>query len=125
MSPLFIIKASPIHGTGLFAACDIDKGTVITRWHPREISAQAFEALSPEQKNYVERKGGKYLQLQPPECYINHSCEPNTVAVNSCDVACRDIAAGEELTTDYSATGSLPTPFTCHCGSPSCRGIIK
>lgn len=57
--------------------------------------------------------------MQAPEKYINHSREPNTKAKNHCDVAIRDIKAGEEITSNYSKN-SL-TPFKCNCGSKKCR----
>jgi len=36
----------------------------------------------------------------------------------------RDISAGEELTTDYALFDDHDGVMECHCGTPSCRGII-
>lgn len=60
--------------------------------------------------------------MQPPERYVNHSCDPNTKAINNSDVAVRDIKIDEEITSDY--TGSVSKSFQCRCGSKNCRGII-
>jgi uncharacterized protein len=57
--------------------------------------------------------------------FINHSCEPNVgFAGNVILVAMRDVAAGEELTTDYALFDDTDEPMTCRCGTPSCRGTI-
>jgi SET domain-containing protein len=59
--------------------------------------------------------------------YANHSCQPNSGYVDG-DlklVALREIAAGEEITWDYST--SLDEPgwsLDCRCGYPSCRGVV-
>jgi uncharacterized protein len=58
--------------------------------------------------------------------FINHSCEPNVgFAGNIVLVAMRDVAAGEELTTDYALFDDADDPMACNCGTPSCRGTIS
>jgi len=54
----------------------------------------------------------------------NLSCEPNTTAKNFCDIAIKDIKAGDEITADY--TEELPpnTSMKCNCGSKKCKKII-
>lgn len=55
----------------------------------------------------------------------NHSCDPNTGYSGLNVVALRDIAAGEELTLDYSDfCNEDMEPFDCACGAPGCRGRI-
>lgn len=60
---------------------------------------------------------------------VNHSCEPNAaVRIDGTTAtlwAVRDIAAGEEISFDYS-TILDEDDFTmeCLCGTPSCRGTI-
>jgi hypothetical protein len=60
---------------------------------------------------------------------INHSCDPNCInaAPHSLNVvASRDIAKGDDLAMDYSTfCDSTMKPFTCLCGTASCRGEIK
>ena len=72
-------------------------------------------------KNTFRR--GDFL-MQPPEKYVNHSCEANTEVKNHCDVAIRYIKKGDEITSDYNKKGSFVS-FICKCGSKRCRGIIK
>jgi hypothetical protein len=41
-------------------------------------------------------------------------------------IALRDIAAGEELTYDYSTHQEHPLEdMACQCGAPSCRGVVR
>ncbi len=62
--------------------------------------------------------------------FTNHSCEPNCglrVDASGFDmIALRDIAAGEELTYDYSTHQEHPEEdMLCCCGAASCRGVIR
>lgn len=57
--------------------------------------------------------------------FINHSCEPNVgFAGNVVLVAMRDIAAGEELTTDYALFDDYDGAMDCTSGTLSCRRTI-
>jgi SET domain-containing protein len=61
--------------------------------------------------------------------YFNHSCEPNIGPRGQIEfVALRDIAAGEELCTDYAMTvdtsNRAPYNLNCNCGSRLCRKVI-
>ena len=58
--------------------------------------------------------------------YGNHSCDPNLWWLDSYTLAARrDIAAGEELTTDYAtSSGVAGFRMDCSCGSPRCRTVI-
>jgi SET domain-containing protein len=64
-----------------------------------------------------------YVILQPPERFVNHSCDNNTVANDFADVAIKDILIGEEITSDYSLDGAAQR-FSCSCGADNCRGTI-
>jgi uncharacterized protein len=65
-------------------------------------------------------------EYEPVMLFINHSCEPNVgFAGNIVLVAMRDIAAGEELTTDYALFDDHDESMRCACGTPSCRGTIN
>ena len=62
--------------------------------------------------------------------FVNHSCEPNAgMRIKALEVkliAIREIAAGEQITFDYSTTMDEDDfEFQCLCGSPACRGIIR
>ena len=120
------VKLSPKHGKGVFASHEIKKGDIILSWDlsikltPKE--ARKLSADEREHTNYIGN--GVYVLMQPPEAFVNHSCEPNTFVKNHADVALRDIRKGEEITTDYSINGVDDWTMECHCGKPSCRKII-
>jgi hypothetical protein len=92
---------SPIAGRGLFATAPIPAGTAVFRF--------AAAPTSPS-------------QLQT----LNHSCDPNLWWTDGHTlVARRDIAAGDELTCDYSTWIADPGfLLRCHCGSSRCRQMV-
>jgi len=57
---------------------------------------------------------------------LNHSCDPNAWLDGLNLVARRTISSGEPITIDYGAfRNELMEAFTCTCGAPNCRGIIR
>lgn len=59
--------------------------------------------------------------------FLTHGCDPNCRLdmVHFQLVALRDIAAGELLAIDYTATEDvLYAQFACHCGADTCRHWI-
>lgn len=116
-STYVMIKASPVHGIGVFAIKDIPKGTQdifsqgIGEWI--EVSKEEVEALPKysrdlvenhclfDEKNYfVPDYGFKLVDLV---IYLNHSDVPNVMSINDGErfEAIRDIIVGEELFLDY------------------------
>ncbi len=69
---------------------------------------------------------GRYLDLEPPGVFTNHSCQPNAgIRGDVFLVALRDLRAGEEIRFDYSTTMDEDHwTLECRCGSPNCRGLI-
>jgi uncharacterized protein len=57
---------------------------------------------------------------------LNHSCEPNLWWTDAHTLSARrDIAAGDELTCDYSTCIADPEfLLRCHCGSYRCRQMV-
>jgi len=66
--------------------------------------------------------------MQPPERYINHSCDPNTyvktISGKRVVMARRVIAEGEEITYDYCINSGGDTLWRCRCGASRCRQLI-
>lgn len=68
------------------------------------------------------------LRVYSFDSFINHSCEPNSVACDEVDgafttIATRHIRRGEEVTTDYDSFIYSYTGIPhCQCGSEYCRG---
>lgn len=104
--------ASAIQGVGLFAAAPVAAGQLIWRFDPLfdRIVPEADFALMPETaRAFIERYG--YITPQIPggwvvpldnTRFINHSSDPNTDNTRPETYARRAIAAGEEITCDYS-----------------------
>ena len=112
-----MIKASPVHGIGVFAIRDIPKGTQdifsqgVGEWI--EVSKEEVEALPKHSRDLVENHclfdeqsyfipdyGFKLVDLV---IYLNHSDTPTVVSINDGErfEAIRDIVVGEELFVDY------------------------
>ncbi|GAB2903820.1 SET domain-containing protein-lysine N-methyltransferase [Streptomyces mayteni] len=91
------------------------------------IGDAALAALEPPHCS-VTIGEGRHLLIDPaePVRYGNHSCEPNLWHADAVTiVARRDIATGEELTSDYATlTGVEEWAMDCHCGSGLCRGRV-
>jgi uncharacterized protein len=120
------IKLSKIHGEGVFASKDIKKGEVVLKWNiSNTLSKEEIEKLNQEERKYICFLDEKFIVMQEPERFINHSCDPNTISKNFSDIANRDIKKEEEITSDYSKVSSGGPTIKCNCRSPKCIGLIK
>jgi len=117
------VRKSGIQGTGLFACRAFKAGDVVLQWKlEKKIDATELSSLDFEERTYLHPLDEHtYAILQPPERFVNHSCNNNTVVRNLCDIAVRDIQVGEEITSDYSSSDSGDQSFQCACGAPNCR----
>ena len=132
-----VVKESPIHGLGLFAARNMRKGEHILRKDLTKLRKYTLEELNTnpdgDHSDYVGH--GKYVIDYSLGAYINHSCDPNCYQ-KSKSIAFRDIYAlsniekGEEVTLDYTSTavdqfaGKGFWVIECKCGSKNCRGKV-
>jgi SET domain-containing protein len=131
-SPKTAVRQSPIHGQGLFATAAIAQGEIVAVKGGYILTAQQWTALAQE-LGAADIQITEDLFIAPVHhdhregsmVYTNHSCEPN-IAIQGqiVFVAMRDIAPGEELTHDWATTDDLDYEMQCHCGRPSCRGVI-
>src|SRR5271155_4491391 len=142
-APLFVVRHSPIHGYGVFAARRIRKGTTVIEYLGDRVShAQAdarYEDKDPNDNHTflftVDAKtvidggvGGNEAR------YINHGCNPNcqstTMAKRIFIEAIRTIQPGEELAYDYQIqrdaddASDIDEVFACRCGADTCRGSM-
>lgn len=115
-----IVKKSTIEGKGVFAARDFKKNEIVLTWHPKSLTKDEFDNLSDQELKYCDKEDDIYSIMQPPERYVNYSCNPNTKPDDSSDIAIRDIKKGEEITSDY--LGMSNPDFICNCGSDKCKG---
>jgi hypothetical protein len=133
LSPKTEKRASPVHGTGLFALETIRRdeivavkgGYVMTRaeWARLEpVVGLAAEIHVTPDLVIAPRSASEY---QGCMMHLNHSCDPNVgVEGQIAFVAMRDVAAGEELALDYAMMDDHEESMTCGCRSPSCRGTV-
>lgn len=132
LSPKAAVKASPIHGRGLFAIGEFQPGEIVcvkgghifNRAALREIAPvlgpaeiQIADGLFIGPLNIEERDGAMI--------FSNHSCDPNIgVQGQIVFIALRQIAAGEELTHDWATTDDDDYSMACRCGAAACRGVV-
>ena len=126
-------RLSGIEGRGLMAVAPIARDEIVAIKGGHIVDSATLAALPERLRNSdVQIADGFHLaaveeaEYEPVMLFLNHSCEPNVgFAGNIVLVAMRDVAAGEELTTDYALFDDADDPMTCHCGTPSCRGTIS
>lgn len=142
-SPLYTVRRSRIHGSGVYAAREIPKGTRVVEYLGDRIShAQAdarYEAKGQDDGHtflfVVNSKVVIDAGVDGNEArFINHSCDPNCETVIEGGrvfiEALRDIAPGEELGYEYGLTWeSTDDPdelanYACRCGAAKCRGTM-
>jgi uncharacterized protein len=125
-------EPSTIEGRGLVAVAPIAAGEIVAIKGGHIVDTATLHSL-PErlQNSDVQIADGFHLvaledaEYEPVMLFLNHSCEPNVgFAGNIVLVAMRDIAPGEELTTDYALFDDYDGSMECNCATASCRGTI-
>jgi SET domain-containing protein len=143
--PLYVVRTSPIHGRGVFAARLIRRGTRILEYEGERIGNPEADRryddtrmkrhhtflFTLDSKTVID---GAISAGGSDASYINHSCDPNCEAIITDKKifihALRTIRPGEELAYDYQyeRTGKndadLEKFYFCKCGAPNCRGSI-
>ena len=141
--PLFEVRASPLHGLGVFAAQRIRRGTRIIEYLGERVShAEAdrrYEHKDAEDAHtflfIVDARTVIDAGIGGNEArFVNHACEPNCESVIEARrvfiEAVRTIEPGEELSYDYQIQREVDDPpdvdaiFACRCGSARCRGSM-
>ena len=140
----YVVRNSPIHGRGVFAARTIAKGADIIEYRGRRISVDEADNLpdsdpdNPFHTFLFELNDGRVIDAGVrgnAARWINHSCQPNCVpyeddAGRVFSEAKRTIRAGEERSYDYRLnvpgrrTARLLANYACRCGAPRCRGSM-
>lgn len=119
------IRSSAIHRLGAHALSIFKAGAIVLAPDTSvRLNADESAALPEADRQYLHPcADNRPLVQEPPERFVNHSCEPNTEVIDFCLVASRDIGIGEEITCNYELDGAGGY-FECTCGSPTCRGMI-
>ena len=124
--------ASAIAGRGLSATGPFARDEIVAIKGGHIVDTATLARLSERSRNSdIQIADGFHLaalddaEYEPVMLFLNHSCEPNVgFAGNIVLVAMRDIAPGEELTTDYAFFDDYDGAMPCRCGTPSCRGVV-
>jgi len=125
--------ASGIEGRGLIAVAPIAAGELVAIKGGHIVTTAVLQSLPERLRNSeIQIADGFHLaaleeaEYEPVMLFLNHSCKPNVgFAGNTVLVAMRDIAPGEELTTDYALFDDHDEVMRCRCGTRSCRGTIS
>ena len=113
-------------GKGIFTNVRIAKGAEIFTFTGNPLSFDDAVKLGDDQCYALQVERFKYIMLETPFGYVNHSCDPNCGLKDSTKlIAIKNIDVGEELFYDYSTT-MLERHWTmqCDCKSPNCRKIV-
>jgi hypothetical protein len=138
--PLYVVRNSPVHGRGVFAACNIPADTFLIEYEGERISEKeavrrsGADPENPYHTFFFSLETGKLIDGGDngnDARWINHSCEPNCEAREEKGrvyiYTKRDIKRGEEFNYDYGLvldepqTKALKKAYECRCGAESCR----
>ncbi len=114
------------HGKKVVAARGLAEGSTIMHFTGTPMNFQ--ETLAQKDESFaLQVSDDKYLYLDKPFRFINHSCEPNCGVTPDLQlVTLYNVAEGDELTYDYSTTMLENSwQMECTCGSKTCRKIIR
>ena len=121
----FYLDRTPV-GWGLCAARDFNEGSLVLTFVGSLLTLN--QTLDYGQWGFYSVQIGRdrYLDVEPPGAFINHSCSPNCGIRGSVAlIALEDISEGTELVMDYSTCiAEDPETMVCRCGCPNCRGLI-
>ena len=139
----YIVKASGIHGKGVYAAQALRKGDLIIEYKGQRIDwdealrRHPHDPAQPNHTFYFSLESGQVIDANVrgnAARWINHSCAPNCEAREEAGKvfihAKRNIPAGEELFYDYGLvldepyTDELKRDYQCLCGAKTCRGMM-
>ncbi len=96
------IGAGNLGGRGVYAARDFAAGEVVVPYELQPLSRAEFDALPSGEDIFVHSYGGRRWLYPPPARWVNHAGDPSCYQDfdTACDVALRDITAGEAITID-------------------------
>lgn len=137
------VRASGLHGRGLFATRRIPRDTAVIEYVGEYLGKEAANVLGLRHFEDARMTGAGAVYLfivndawdldgnfeYNTARLINHACDPNCDAqIDDGDriwiVALRDIDAGEELTFNYGFDLEDYHDHPCRCGSRRCVGYI-
>ena len=142
---MWIVKKSPIHGSGVYARKNIPKGIKIIEYLGERISKAEGDKRSEQRiKKFLNsnKTGSVYIFELNKDYdidgtpsynkakYINHSCNPNCeVDIINNEIwisSIKKIKKNQELTYDYGYSFDKDDfkDHLCKCGAKNCIGFI-
>ena len=136
------VRGSEIHGRGVYCVEPVEMGQYFIEYVGNRISKEESEKRAWEQFEKHEKTGAAAVYIfnltkkwdldgnveWNPARLINHSCEPNSEAVQDGKriylQALRAIEVDEEITFDYGFDVDCYEDHPCRCGSENCIGYI-
>jgi hypothetical protein len=120
------VRPAGVKGLGVFALRDFERGDFIfRRRHGKVVDTAGIASLTEtEQMHLCELDWDRFAVLEPPGCYLNHSCDPSAMRSGVKVFAWRDIAASEEITIDYRLNAFDGSSWPCQCGAANCTGTV-
>jgi SET domain-containing protein len=120
------VREAGSKGRGVYARRAFAAGEfVFRRRHSRVVSGDELAQASEWDRVHLCELGfDRFAVLEPPGCYLNHSCDPNAMRHGVKVFAWRPIAAGEEITIDYRLNAFDGSTWPCACGAGSCSGTV-
>ena len=119
-------RKSLIHGIGLFAKCEISKGTVVWKDDESVIKFQYSDVknLNPKLRDFIIKYVGSgdnnNIHLDTDQgIHLNHSCQPNIGIASDglTEIALRNLRKDEEVAINYlDFTVNKELGFNCTCG---------
>lgn len=133
------VRASGVHGRGVYATEPIAKDTQIIEYTGQRILWEDVPCDLDDPHTFLFGLENGTDVIDPEiggneARWINHSCDPNCEAIEEEGrvfiYALRDLQPGEELFYDYALqvdeprTKELEKECECHCRSTNCRGTM-
>jgi len=127
-----VLSGDPAIGVGVFATAPIPLGSIVVVRDLFDVgmSRETFFHLPEPQRAAMETymyhdKCGNLVLSWDHARYMNHNCHPTTMMTDyGLEIAVRDIAAGEELTTEYGLL-NIQEPYAICCGCVDCRERLR
>lgn len=127
-------RKSTIHGIGLFAKCDISKGTILWEDDDSVIKFRYndVENLNPKLRDFIIKYVGSgdknNIHLDTDQgIHMNHSCQPNNGIASDglTEIALRDIKNDEEITINYlDFPINKELDFKCNCARHKFKELV-
>jgi hypothetical protein len=133
IDPRIEVRASPLHGRGMFAKESFGSGEVAVIWGGTVFGEAEVRAGKAKGGTLTLVEEGVYLgdptgTEAGADCHLNHCCDSNLWLRDAVTLVTRDVVEeDEELTLDYALWETDPAWVlaSCRCGSPVCRGTVS